>query len=146
VEHAQHLSAADIPASRSWAIASMQGIHALRRSYVLARLVAARAGAGAYVWQKLLRSGAVVINGTDAPVEDVDPIANYYASVTRRLDDGRVFYPEQRMSRMEALRSSTLSACSSCSVGALPGRDRPPMASAMASTTSAPVRMLPCTA
>jgi predicted amidohydrolase YtcJ len=62
------------------------------------------------VWQKLLTSGAVVTNGTDAPVEDVSPIASYYASVTRRLADGREFYPDQRMSRMEALKSYTLSA------------------------------------
>ena len=41
---------------------------------------------GAYVWQKLMKSGAVVANGTDAPVEDVDPIPSYYASVTRKLE------------------------------------------------------------
>jgi predicted amidohydrolase YtcJ len=55
-----------------------------------------------------MKSGAVVTNGTDAPVEDVDPIASYYASVSRKLPDGSVFYPDQRMSRMEALRSYTL--------------------------------------
>src|SRR5690606_12872425 len=44
----------------------------------------------------------------DAPVEDVDPIASYYATVTRKLKDGSVFYPEQRMNRMEALRSYTI--------------------------------------
>ena len=58
-----------------------------------------RAEEGAYVWQKLMKSGAVVSNGTDAPVEDVDPIPNYYAPVTRKLKDGTVFYPDQRMSR-----------------------------------------------
>ena len=56
-------------------------------------------------------SGAVVVtNGTDAPVEDVDPIASYYASVTRRLADGSTFYPDQRMERLEALRTYTLNA------------------------------------
>jgi predicted amidohydrolase YtcJ len=55
-----------------------------------------------------MKSGAVVTNGTDAPVENVDPIPNYYAAVTRKLADGRVFYPDQRMSRMEALRAYTL--------------------------------------
>ena len=59
---------------------------------------------GAYVWQKLMKSGAVVTNGTDAPVENVDPIPNYYAAVTRKLADGKVFYGDQKMSRMEALR------------------------------------------
>src|SRR5690606_41273817 len=58
----------------------------------------------------LFRSGVVVINGTDTPVEDVDPIASYYASVSRKLADGTVFYPEQRMTREEALRSYTLNA------------------------------------
>ena len=55
-----------------------------------------------------MKSGAVVSNGTDAPVEDLDPIPNYYATVTRKTTEGKAFYPEQRMSRMEALRSMTL--------------------------------------
>src|SRR4030095_2155206 len=55
-----------------------------------------------------MKSGAVVTNGTAPPVEDVDPIASYYATVSRKLKDGSVFYPEQRMNRMEALRSYTI--------------------------------------
>jgi len=51
-----------------------------------------------------------VINGTDTPVEAVDPLASYFASVTRELADGQLFYPEQRMTREEALRSYTLDA------------------------------------
>jgi predicted amidohydrolase YtcJ len=111
IEHAQHLSAADIPRfAQLGVIASMQGIHCTSDApYVLARLGPERAEAGAYVWQKLLHTGAVVTNGTDAPVEDVNPIASYYASVSRRLKDGTVFYPLQRMSRLEALKSYTLS-------------------------------------
>jgi hypothetical protein len=62
------------------------------------------------VWQKLMKSGAIIANGTDAPVEDIDPIATFYASVTRRLKDGTVFFADQRMSRMEALRSYTINA------------------------------------
>jgi len=110
IEHAQHLNAADIPRfGRLGVIAAMQGIHCTSDApYVLARLGQARAEAGAYVWQKLMQSGAVVINGTDAPVEDVDPIASFYASVTRKLKDGTVFYADQRMSRAEALRSYTM--------------------------------------
>jgi predicted amidohydrolase YtcJ len=50
----------------------------------------------------------VVGNGTDTPAEDVDPIAGFYASVSRKLKDGTVFFPDQRMSRMEALRSYTI--------------------------------------
>ncbi len=59
---------------------------------------------------KLIDSGAVVTNGTDAPVEDVDPIASFYAAVSRRMGNGEVFEPDQRMTREEALRSYTLDA------------------------------------
>ena len=110
VEHAQHLHPSDIPRfGQLGVIASMQGIHCTSDApYVIARLGQQRAAEGAYVWQKLMKSGAVVTNGTDAPVEDVDPIASYYATVSRKLKDGSVFYPDQRMSRMEALKSYTL--------------------------------------
>jgi len=109
IEHAQHLSAADIPRfGQLGVIASMQAIHCTSDApYVLARLGAARAEEGAYVWQKLMQSGAIVTNGTDTPVEDVDPIPNYYAAVTRRTADGTVFYGDQKMSRLEALRAYT---------------------------------------
>lgn len=109
VEHAQHLSAADIPRfAQLGVIAAMQGIHCTSDApYVLLRLGPKRAEEGAYVWQKLMKSGAIVGNGTDAPVEDVSPIACFYASVSRKLKDGSRFYPDQRMSREEALRSYT---------------------------------------
>jgi len=110
IEHAQHLDSVDIPRfARLGVIASMQAIHCTSDGpWVPKRLGAERAEAGAYVWQKLLRRGAVVTNGTDTPVEDIDPIANFYAAVTRKLADGRVFYPEQRMSRFEALKAYTI--------------------------------------
>ena len=110
IEHAQHLSLQDIPRfGQLGVIASMQGIHCTSDApYVIERLGPKRAEEGAYVWQKLMKTGAVVSNGTDAPVEDVDPIANYYATVTRKTKTGQVFYPDQRMSRMEALKSYTL--------------------------------------
>lgn len=110
IEHAQHLNATDIPRFAALGvIAAMQGVHATSDGpYVLARLGFKRAEEGAYVWQKLMKSGAVVGNGTDTPVEDVDPIACFYASVSRKLKDGSVFFPDQRMSRMEALRSYTV--------------------------------------
>jgi predicted amidohydrolase YtcJ len=110
VEHAQHISAPDIPRfGRMGVIASMQGIHCTSDApYVLQRLGRACAQEGAYVWQKLMKTGAIVANGTDAPVEDVDPIPSYYASVSRKLKDGTVFFPDQRMSRMEALKSYTI--------------------------------------
>jgi len=88
----------------------MQGIHCTSDApLVIARLGRKRAPEGAYVWQSLLRSGAVVTNGTDAPVEDVSPLESLYASVSRRLADGSVFFPEQRMTREQALRSYTMS-------------------------------------
>jgi predicted amidohydrolase YtcJ len=112
VEHAQHISAPDIPRfGRLGVIASMQGIHCTSDApYVLARLGPKRAEEGAYAWQKLMKSGAVVANGTDAPVEDIDPIASFYASVSRKVKDGSIFFPEQRMTRGEALRSYTVNA------------------------------------
>jgi hypothetical protein len=108
-EHTQHLNPADIPRyGRLGVIAAMQGIHCTSDApYVLARLGPQRAEEGAYVWQKLMKTGAVVANGTDAPVEDVDPIPNFFATATRRLKDGSVFYGDQKMTRMEALRSYT---------------------------------------
>ena len=110
VEHAQHLDPADIPRfGKLGVIAAMQGIHCTSDGpWVIKRLGAKRAEEGAYVWQKLMRSGAIICNGTDAPVEDVDPIACFYATVTRKMKDGTLFYPEQKMSREEALRSYTL--------------------------------------
>ena len=107
IEHAQHLDPADIPRfGKLGVLAAMQGIHCTSDApFVPARLGAKRSEDGAYVWQKLMKSGALISNGTDAPVEDVDPIASFHASVSRKLKNGSVFYGDQRMSRMEALRS-----------------------------------------
>jgi hypothetical protein len=112
IEHAQHVNPADIPRFGSLGvIASMQGVHCTSDAvFVPARLGPKRSEEGAYVWQKLMKSGAVVSNGTDAPVEDIDPIPNFYATVTRRLKDGSTFYPDERMGRAEALRSYTRNA------------------------------------
>lgn len=109
IEHAQHLDPADIPRfAQLGVIAAMQGIHATSDApFVEPRLGAARTKAGAYAWRALLDSGAIIANGTDAPVEPVDPLASFRASVTRRTADGSVFLPEQRMTRLEALRSYT---------------------------------------
>ena len=111
IEHAQHLHPDDVPRfGELGVIASMQGVHCTSDApWVEPRLGQERAEWGAYVWQDLMRSGAVVTNGTDAPVERVDPIPSFYATVTRRPAGGEPFYPEQAMSRAEALRSYTLS-------------------------------------
>ena len=111
IEHAQHLDVTDIPRFRQLGvIASMQGIHCTSDApFVVKRLGEQRSRLGAYPWRSLLDAGVVIANGTDAPVEDVSPIACYYASVTRkRADTGLEFFPEQRMTREEALHSYTL--------------------------------------
>jgi len=110
IEHAQHIDPADIPRfGQLGVIASMQGIHATSDApYVLQRLGEDRARSGAYVWQSLMQSGALVMNGTDVPVEDIDPVASFHASVGRKMQDGGVFFREQRMSRIEALKSYTI--------------------------------------
>ena len=110
VEHAQHLHPEDIPRfAQLGVIASMQGVHCTSDGpWIVPRLGSRRAEEGAYVWRKLMDSGAIVTNGTDAPVEDVSPIAGYYATVSRRLQDGTRFFPDQRMSRLEALKSYTI--------------------------------------
>ncbi len=109
VEHAQHISAADIPRfGQLGVIPVMQGIHATSDApYVPARLGAGRAEEGAYVWQKLIKSGAIIANGTDVPVERINPMASFYASVSRKTTDGAVFYGDQKMTRAEALKSYT---------------------------------------
>jgi predicted amidohydrolase YtcJ len=112
IEHAQHIATSDIPRfGKLGIIASMQANHATSDGpFVAARLGDERSRAGAYVWQSLLKSGAVIANGTDTPVEPINPIACLYSAVTRRMKNGEVFYAEQVMTRRQALRSYTLDA------------------------------------
>ncbi|MCG8469856.1 MAG: amidohydrolase [Gemmatimonadetes bacterium] len=111
IEHAQHIAPDDIPRfGQMGVIASMQGIHGCSDGpWVMLRLGEGRARSGAYVWQDLLRSGAVVTNGTDVPVEDVDPLESYHCTVTRQVADGSTFFPDQALTREEALKSYTAS-------------------------------------
>jgi predicted amidohydrolase YtcJ len=111
IEHAQHLDPQDIPRfAGNKIIASMQGIHCTSDApFVVKRLGEQRARLGAYAWRSLLDNGVLIANGTDAPVEDVDPLKSFYASVTRRRSDtGLEFFKEQAMTREEALLSYTL--------------------------------------
>jgi predicted amidohydrolase YtcJ len=110
IEHAQHLHPGDIQRfAELGVIASMQPTHCTSDGpWVPRRLGEERSRTGAYMWRRLLDSGAVVCTGTDAPVEDVDPIATYHAAVTRQMSNGERFYPEQAMTRLEALRTATL--------------------------------------
>jgi predicted amidohydrolase YtcJ len=112
MEHAQHIDPEDLPRfAELGVIAAMQAVHCTSDGpWVPMRLGDERSRTGAYMWRDLIDSGAIIANGTDAPVEPVDPLLSFYASVTRRLADGTDFYPEQRMTRMEALKSYTLDA------------------------------------
>jgi predicted amidohydrolase YtcJ len=109
IEHAQHLHPSDVPRfAKLGVIASMQGVHASSDGpWVPKRLGEARAGERTYVWRALIDSGALVSNGTDVPVEDIDPLASFRASVTREMVNGQRFHPEQNMTRQEALASYT---------------------------------------
>jgi predicted amidohydrolase YtcJ len=114
-EHAQHIDPQDIPRFASLGvIAAMQGIHCTSDApFVVKRLGEERARTGAYPWRSLLDAGAIINNGTDAPVEDVSALECFYASVTRRRhqpkDHGLELFPEQKMTRAEAIKSYTLS-------------------------------------
>lgn len=111
IEHAQHLDPQDIPRFHQLGVvAAMQAIHCTSDApFVVKRLGPDRARKGAYAWRSLLDSGAHLANGTDTPVEDVDPLPCLYAAVTRkRADTGLEFFPEQKMTREEALLSYTI--------------------------------------
>ncbi|MEN0050364.1 MAG: amidohydrolase family protein, partial [Bacteroidota bacterium] len=111
IEHAQHLDTVDIPRFKELGvIASMQGVHCTSDApFVVKRLGEERARYGAYPWRSLIDAGAVVTNGTDAPVEDISPIESFYASVTRqRSNPNMTFFAEQSMTRAEAVHSYTL--------------------------------------
>jgi hypothetical protein len=115
IEHAQILDAADLPRfGRLGVLAAVQGIHCPSdRPWAPLRLGEDRVREGAYAWRKLLDAGARVLNGTDAPVEDLSPIQNFHATVTRQDASGRPpggFDPDQRLTRSEALRTMTLDA------------------------------------
>ncbi len=115
IEHAQHLHPDDIPRfGQMGVIPAMQAIHmSSDRPWAGERLGEKRIREGAYVWRSLIDSGATIVNGTDAPVEPVSPVACFYASVTRKTLGGYPpdgYEPEQKMTREEALRSYTINA------------------------------------
>ncbi len=115
IEHAQHIDPDDILRfSKLGVIPAMQAIHmSSDRPWAIERLGAQRIKQGAYMWQALLVSGAKIVNGTDAPVEPVNPIPSFYASVTRKTLKGEPaggYEPEQKMTREQALKSYTADA------------------------------------
>jgi predicted amidohydrolase YtcJ len=115
IEHAQHIHPLDIPRfGKLKVIASIQGIHmSSDRPWAIDRLGQKRIVESAYVWRDLINSGAILINGSDVPVEPINPIASFYASSTRKtlkgFPDGG-FEPSQKMTRIEALKSYTINA------------------------------------
>ena len=115
IEHAQHIDPVDIPRFGSLkVIASIQGIHmSSDRPWAIDRLGEKRITESAYVWRDLINNGAILINGSDVPVEPINPIASFYASSTRKTLKGFPeggFEPSQKMTRLEALKSYTINA------------------------------------
>lgn len=115
IEHAQHFHPDDISRfAEMGVIPAMQAIHmASDRPWAIDRLGKKRIEEGAYMWQDLLQSGAKIVNGTDAPVEPINPIPSFYASVARKTLQGVPeggYEPAQKMTREQALRSYTLDA------------------------------------
>jgi predicted amidohydrolase YtcJ len=115
IEHAQILDRAEIPRFASLSvIASMQPTHATSdMPWVPARIGRERMEEGAYVWRKLMSSGATIASGSDFPVELPNPLLGFYAAITRQDPKGQPasgWMPGERMSRDEALASFTRNA------------------------------------
>ena len=115
IEHAQHIDPLDIPRfGKMGVIPSIQGIHmSSDRPWAIDRLGEKRIKESAYVWRDLINTGAIIINGTDVPVEPINPIASLYASSTRQTLSGSPvggYEPYQKMTRLEALKSYTINA------------------------------------
>jgi predicted amidohydrolase YtcJ len=110
IEHAQHIAPSDVARFRQLGIiASMQGIHAVSDApWIPGKLGAERAVSQSYLFRSLWDNGVIVTNGTDVPVEPIDPIASFHGMVARVTKDGTVFVPEQRLTRAEALQAYTL--------------------------------------
>lgn len=112
IEHAQHLHYQDIPRfAQLDVIPSMQGSHQTSDMYWVPNRLGWSRSQGAYVWRSLLNTGVVIPNGSDFPVEAVNPLISFHAFVTRQDADGYPaggWFPAQRATREEALLSMTL--------------------------------------
>ncbi len=112
VEHAQILHHEDVPRFAALGvIPSMQASHQTSDMYWAGNRLGTGRLLGAYAWRALIDAGSIVPNGSDFPVELVNPLISFHASVSRQ--DARNWpiggwYPEQRMTRDEALKSMTL--------------------------------------
>ncbi len=108
IEHAQLLAEDDIPRfERIGVAASVQFSHAPSDRDVADRLWAGKTDR-AYAYRSLLETGAVVVNGSDAPIEELDPLLGIRAGVLRSLDDREAWHPEQAVSVEDALLATTV--------------------------------------
>ena len=110
IEHAQHVVPEDVPRfGELGVIASIQAVHGTSDGpWIPTRLGEERARETSQPWRDLFETGAVVTNGTDVPVERIDPIASFYSSVSRMMSTGERFYPRHAMTREEALMTYTI--------------------------------------
>lgn len=112
IEHAQVISLSDIPRFvKLGVIPSMQASHQTSDMGWAEDRIGHERIRGAYAWRSLLDLGAIIPNGSDFPVEDVNPLLSFHAAVTRqdpRNQPPGGWYPEQRMTREEALKAMTL--------------------------------------
>jgi predicted amidohydrolase YtcJ len=108
IEHAQLLTPEDLPRfARLGVTASVQFSHAPSDRDLAERFWAGKT-AGAYAYRSLLESGAVVANGSDAPIEELDPWAGVVAGVLRTIDERPAWHPEQTVTLEQALEATTL--------------------------------------
>jgi predicted amidohydrolase YtcJ len=112
IEHAQILNHQDLPRfAELGVIPSMQTSHQTSDMYWATSRLGPTRVLGAYAWRSLLASGVVIPNGTDAPVEAVNPLIGFHAALTRQDANGWPaggWFPAERMTRDEALRSMTI--------------------------------------
>ena len=113
IEHAQILAPGDISRfGKLGVIASMQPSHAIGDLFFAPSRLGMKRLAGAYAWQSLLKSGATVIGGSDAPVERGEPMIEFYAAVARKSTKGFTgegWHPEEAVTREQALKMFTIS-------------------------------------
>lgn len=114
VEHVQHLHPSDVTRFRELnVIASMQPIHQPSDMFVADALLGRERAAWTYAFKALQDAGAILAFGSDAPVEKMEPLLGIHAAVTRQNTQGipeTGWYPEQRISVMDAVRAYTLGA------------------------------------
>jgi predicted amidohydrolase YtcJ len=112
IEHAQILNHDDIPRfAQLGVIPSMQAVHQTSDMYWAGSRLGLGRLLGAYAWRSLLNTGVVVPNGSDFPVEAVNPLLSFHSAVSRQDADNWPtggWMPEQRMTRAEALASMTI--------------------------------------